>query len=306
MKHRAFSMNEWREQSMYAVMGLTGQVGSAVANHLLAKGKQVRGIVRNPEKAAAWSARGVELTEADYNDAAALSAAFRGADGVFAMIPPYFAPSPDRREVQAVISALHAALHEAPPGRVVYLSSIGAQQTSGIGLITALHMLEESMDTLPVPTAALRAGWFMENSAWDVAPAREQGKLYSFLQPLDRSFALVATEDIGRAGAQTLLEDWTGHRRIEVGGPRRYSPNDIAAAFSAALGKPVEGVVVPRDTWKAMFVAQGTAENRTAPRIEMLDAFNSGWIDFGVPGTEKFTGTTKIETAIRALCSKPS
>lgn len=289
---------------MYAVMGLTGQVGSAVANHLLAQGKQVRGIVRSPEKAAAWSARGVELAVADYDDAAALSAAFRGVDGVFAMIPPYFAPSPDRREVRAVISALHAALHDALPGRMVYLSSIGAQQTSRIGLITALHMLEESMDTLPVPTAALRAGWFMENSAWDVAPAREQGKLYSFLQPLDHSFALVATEDIGQAGAQTLLEDWTGHRRIEVAGSRRYSPNDIATAFSAVLGKPIEAVVVPRDTWKAMFVAQGTEEERTVPRIEMLDAFNSGWIDFGVLGTEKFTGTTELETVIRALCGK--
>jgi len=289
---------------MYAVMGLTGQVGSAVANHLLAQGKQVRGIVRSPEKAAAWSARGVELAVADYNDPAALSAAFSGVDGVFAMIPPYFAPSPDRREVRAVISALHTALHKALPGRVVYLSSIGAQQTSGIGLITALHMLEESLDTLPVPTAALRAGWFMENSAWDVAPAREQGKLYSFLQPLDHSFALVATEDIGQAAAQTLLEDWTGHRRIEVAGPRRYSPQDIAAAFSVALGKPIEGVVVPRDTWTAMFVAQGTEEERTIPRVEMLDAFNSGWIDFGVPGTEKFTGTTKLETVIQDLCAK--
>jgi len=220
------------------------------------------------------------------------------------MIPPYFAPSPDFREPRAVISALHAALHEAQPEGVVYLSSIGAQQTSGIGLITVLHLLEESLDTLPVPTAALRAGWFMENSAWDVAPAREQSKLYSFLQPLDHSFALVATDDIGQAGAQTLLEDSAGHRRIEVAGPRRYSPNDIAAAFSAALGKPIEGVMVPRDTWKATFVAQGTQEERTLPRIEMLDAFNSGWIDFGVPSTEKFTGTTELETVIRALCTK--
>lgn len=288
---------------MYAVMGLTGQVGSAVANHLLAQGKQVRGIVRSPEKAAAWSARGAELATANYDDAIALSAAFRDVEGVFAMIPPYFAPSPDFREVRAVISALHSALHDALPRRVVYLSSVGAQQTSGIGLITALHMLEESLDTLPVPTAALRAGWFMENSAWDVAPAREQGKLYSFLQPLDHTFALVSTNDIGQAGAQTLLEDWTGHRRIEVAGPRRYSPNDIVTAFSSALGKPIEAVVVPRDTWVTTFVAQGTAEDRTAPRIEMLDAFNSGWIDFGVPGADRFAGTTELYTVIQTLCA---
>jgi NAD(P)H dehydrogenase (quinone) len=48
--------------------------------------------------------------------------------------------------------------------RAVSLSSIGAQQKSGIGLITALHLLEESFSTLPVPDAFLRAGWFMENS----------------------------------------------------------------------------------------------------------------------------------------------
>ena len=39
---------------MYAVMGITGNVGGAVARALLAKGEQVRGIVRNPEKAAEW------------------------------------------------------------------------------------------------------------------------------------------------------------------------------------------------------------------------------------------------------------
>jgi nucleoside-diphosphate-sugar epimerase len=40
--------------NMYAVMGITGNVGGAVARALLAKGEQVRGIVRNPEKAAEW------------------------------------------------------------------------------------------------------------------------------------------------------------------------------------------------------------------------------------------------------------
>jgi uncharacterized protein YbjT (DUF2867 family) len=37
---------------MYAVMGITGNVGGAVARTLLAKGERVRGMVRNPEKAA--------------------------------------------------------------------------------------------------------------------------------------------------------------------------------------------------------------------------------------------------------------
>ena len=67
---------------MYAVMGITGNVGGAVARTLLAKGEKVRGIVRNPERAAGWQKQGVELFKADYDDVDALTAAFTGVAGV--------------------------------------------------------------------------------------------------------------------------------------------------------------------------------------------------------------------------------
>jgi NAD(P)H dehydrogenase (quinone) len=286
---------------MYAVMGITGQVGSAVASILLERGEKVRGVVRDPEKAKTWAARGVQLVTADYTDAPALESAFHGAKGVFAMLPPYFAPSPDLREPKQVIEAIATALDRARPEKVVYLSSIGAQQNSGIGLITVLHLFEEKLTSLSIPSVSLRAGWFMENCAWDIAPAREQGKLFSYLQPLDQDFALVATKDIGKAAAETLLQSWKGHRYIEVAGPRRYTPFDIAATLSTVLKKKVEAVAVPRDTWTDNFVAQGTPRDRTVLRLEMLDAFNSRWIDFGVPGTERFTGATELQSVLETL-----
>ena len=46
---------------MYAVMGITGNVGGAVADILLEQGKQVRGIVRDEAKAQAWRDKGVEI-----------------------------------------------------------------------------------------------------------------------------------------------------------------------------------------------------------------------------------------------------
>jgi uncharacterized protein YbjT (DUF2867 family) len=56
-------------------------------------------------------------------------------------------------------------------------SSIGAEQTSGLGLITSSHLLEENLGDLPLSHAFLRAGWFFENSAGDVASARNEGKV---------------------------------------------------------------------------------------------------------------------------------
>ena len=79
---------------MIAIMGITGNVGGAIADHLLTAGRKVRGLTRDLKKAKAWADRGVELVETGFDDAAGLTKAFSGAEGVFAMIPPDFAPPP--------------------------------------------------------------------------------------------------------------------------------------------------------------------------------------------------------------------
>jgi len=289
---------------MYAVMGITGNVGGAVARELLAKGEKVRGIVRNPEKAAEWQKQGVELFKADYDDVDALTAAFTGVAGVFAMVPPNFAPAPGFPETKATLKVLHQALSKARPPKAVYLSSIGAEQTSGLGLITSSHLLEETLGDLPIPHAFLRAAWFVENSAGDVASARNEGKIRFQLNPLDRKFPLVATADIGKAGALTLTQSWTGTRHTEVAGPEGYSALNIADAFAKAVGRPVEAIAVPRAEWESLWVSQGMPEGRTSPRAEMVDGFNSGWIHFGVPGTEHFVGVTPLREVITQLVTR--
>jgi NAD(P)H dehydrogenase (quinone) len=289
---------------MYAVMGITGKVGGAVASTLLATGEKVRGIVRDLDKAAEWQKQGAELFKADYDDVDALTAAFTGVAGVFVMVPPNFAPAPGFPETKAALKVLHEALSRALPSKAVYLSSIGAEQTSGLGLITSSHLLEETLGGLPFSQAFLRAAWFFENSAGDVASARHEGKVQFQLHPLDRKYSLVGTADIGKAGADTLTQSWTGIRHIEVAGPESYSPLDIADAFADAVGRPVEAIAVPRAEWETLWVSQGMPEGRTAPRVEMVDGFNSGWIHFGVPGTEHVDGATPLREVITQLVTR--
>ncbi len=118
---------------MFTVMGITGNVGGAVAENLLAAGKTVRGVVRNLGKAKAWADRGVELVQSAYDDATGLAKAFAGAEGVFAMIPPDFAPAPGLPDQKRTIAAIREALEQAKPGKAVFLSSIGSEQPSGLG-----------------------------------------------------------------------------------------------------------------------------------------------------------------------------
>ena len=281
---------------MFTVMGITGHVGGAVAENLLAAGKKVRGVVRNPEKAKAWAERGVELAPSAYDDPAGLAQAFADAEGVFAMIPPDFAPAPGLPDQKRTIAAIREGLVRAKPGKAVFLSSIGSEQSSGLGLITSTHLLEESTRTLPIPVAYLRAGSFMENWLGAVDHIRATGEMPFFYAPLERKFPLVATQDIGLAGADVLKDSWAGVRVLEVDGPRGGTDlHQTAAAFGSALGQQVKAVPLPEAAWQSVLEGMGMPADRTGLYIEMAKSFNSGWIHFGNPGTERFYGETTIE-----------
>jgi uncharacterized protein YbjT (DUF2867 family) len=286
---------------VYAVTGITGNVGGEVARNLLAAGQSVRGVFRDVGKGETWAKRGCELIEADINDAASLTPAFEGADGVFVLVPPNFDPSPDFREARATAGALRAALDAARPGRVVYLSTIGAQATES-NLLTQHSLIEQALRELPIPICFLRPGWFMENSSWDVAPAARNGAIASFLQPLDKPVPMVATADIGRTAAELIQTKWNGRKVVELEGPHRVTPNEIADTFASLLGRPVRIEAVPRETWESLFKSQGM--KNPMPRIRMLDGFNEGWIEFesGEAGSRK--GKVELKTVLQKLIER--
>ncbi|HLZ65353.1 MAG TPA: NmrA family NAD(P)-binding protein [Aliidongia sp.] len=283
---------------MYAITGITGKVGGALARGLLADQLNVRAVLRDAAKATEWQAQGCEIAVADMDDAASLAAAFKGAAGVFILPPSEFDPEPGFPEARRVIDAVRAALIEARPGKVVCLSTIGADAPHE-NLLTQRTLMEQSLSDIGLPVTFLRPGWFMENAAWDVAAARDEGVLYSFLQPADKPVPMVATEDVGAAAAALLREDWHGTRVVELEGPARVSPNDLAQAFAAVLGHAVRVEIVPRESWEPLFRAQGA--RNPLPRIRMLDGFNESWIEFQERGRSATKGTTALETVIARL-----
>ena len=289
---------------MFTILGITGNVGGATAQALLAAGKKVRGIVRDKSKAAHLAKQGVELVTGDVSDTESLVRAMQGCEGVFVMNPPNFAPKPGFPEARAALSNIHAALASATPPKAVYLSSIGAQHDRGLGLITQSHMLEEIMGKLPIANAFIRAAWFLENYQWDVPSARESGQIDAYLEPLAKEFPMVATQDIGELAAKALLESWKGNRVLELEGPKRYSPLDAGQAFSKVLGREVNVRPIPRSQWQEKFAAQGMPADSTGARIEMVEGFNSGWIDFEGDDVEHFTGKLTIEQIIKSLVAK--
>jgi uncharacterized protein YbjT (DUF2867 family) len=283
---------------MFLVMGITGKVGGAAATHLLAQGRKVRALVRDRAKAASWADQGVELVDGDWNDAASVKRALRAVDGAFVMLPPIWAPSPDFREAKGVIANYVEALTQVPVPRVVALSSMGANRTSGMGLITALSLLEQAFRDLTMPIAYARAGAFFENYLYGLHVA-QGGTLPVFNDPTHRKSTMVATNDVGAEIASLLSGPaWLGQRIIELGS--MLSADEVAAQLGEVMKRDVKATAVPRADWPDTFEQFGIPKGKSAPAETMYEAVNAGGMDLGVVGTEHVPSATPARDVFAA------
>lgn len=271
---------------MYVIAGATGHTGRVVANTLLDQKLPVRVIVRDAARGAEWKQRGAEVAVATLDDAQALARAFSGADGAYLMIPPDYGAASMLAAQRRVVDTLAAAPR---PKHVVLLSSIGAQLPKGTGPIQTLHYAEEKLR----PDAMLRAAYFMENWASLLPVVREQSILPS---SISRRISMVATEDIGRAAAQLLVEKQRGV--VELAGPEDYSPEEVTAALSRILGRDIKLVPVPEAGIVPALKSAGLSDDVAELFREMTVALNDGTIDWtGKPRR----GRVPLEAVLRQL-----
>lgn len=287
---------------MYVVTGVTGRTGAAAARALIEAGERVRVVVRDAAKGEAWARQGAEVAVADLADVPALSDALSGARGAYLLVPPFYGAAAPIARGQAMAGAIAEAVAAARLPKLVALSSVGADRPDGTGLILVNRAIEQRLAATGVPATVLRAAYFMENWAEAAGVAAAQGMLPSLLAPLDRAIPMVATADIGRAAAEALREDWSGTRTIGLEGPATYAPNDVAAAFARALGRPVQAVAVPETEWPAALSQGGLSPDAVAGFVELNRALNSGHVDFATdPAAGHRRGTTAIDTVVAGL-----
>ena len=89
---------------------------------------------------------------------------------------------------------------------------------------------------------------------------------------------------------------------VELEGPARVAPADLAAALGRALGRDVVAQPVPRAQWESLFRAQGMTN--PMPRMRMLDGFNEGWIDFDPRSPSLRRGGTSVQAVVDGLVRK--
>ncbi len=282
---------------MHVILGGTGHIGSALAAALLAAGEEVLVVTRDPGAAHRWEARGAVAAVLDIHDVDALTAAVRRGRRLFVVNPAADISGDSDAEEGRTRDAIVAAIQGSRLEKVVAASTYGAQPGAAIGDLGTLYAVERELAAQPVPLTVLRSAFYLSNYDGSLAGARDNGVITSFL-PSDDPLPMVAPADIGRFAAELMQRppEQTGLHHIE--GPARHSPADVAAAFAAALGRPVEVRVIPREDWVDTFRRSGFSPEAARSYAGMTGLSFDGRIELP---TSPVRGTTSLADYVNDL-----
>jgi len=289
---------------MYAIIGATGHVGGMVAATLQEAGLPFKAVVRNESRAKELESKGWQTAVAELHDVGALTKAFSNTRGVFVMTPPLLESADPVGDHDIMLKALSTAIDAAKPGKLVYLSSVGAQHPLKTGAIRKLYDMEQIFNKLSLPTASIRAAWFMENFVSQIGPVASGSPLVSFVDPALKRIPMIAAGDIGKLGAQLLQQDWIGHRVVELEGPCTYSVADVAMVLGYHLDKEVPVGLIAEAEYESAYKSFGFSDKGAQLMAEMNRGFNRYHIVFERGIHEQVQGETFLEDCLAKYIRK--
>jgi uncharacterized protein YbjT (DUF2867 family) len=284
---------------MFAILGVTGKTGGCAADELIQRGKPVRVVVRNPEKGAAWRARGVDVAVADVDDAPALARALRGVEGAYFIVPRNFAVDDVLESRKRCIDSLARAAVDSGLEHIVFMSSVGAHQPERTGLIGSLHYAEQRFADLNADITFVRGSYFLEN--WEPELwALRTGSVFNTFLSADHKIPQVAVRDLGKMIADFLVHRQRGHRVVECTGPADWSPAEIAQAMGEVTGKSIEIKAWPASTAGDALVGFGVPRPVAVLIQEMYEALDSEHVALESPQTAR-RGDISATSALSAM-----
>ncbi|MCT9084219.1 SDR family oxidoreductase [Streptomyces fulvoviolaceus] len=213
------------------VTGATGNLGRHVVEQLLEKvpADQITAVVRTPEKAADFAAKGVKIAVADYNAPETFDGLLAAGDKVLLVSGNEFDKGRPGQH-QVVIDAAKAA-------GVALLAYTSAPGTLSAALADDHRATEKALLASGLPYALLRNGWYHENYTENLAPVLQ----YSAVTQAAGAGRVSSASRADYAAAAVAVLTGEGHesKTYELGGDVAWSFAEYAAELSAQTGKEI-------------------------------------------------------------------
>jgi uncharacterized protein YbjT (DUF2867 family) len=230
------------------VTGSTGNVGRAVATHLLALDQTVVSAVRTTSDPAVVD--GTEARAFDFEDRSGWPAALAGVDRLFLLRPPAVS------DVKTYLFPLIDAALDVGVKHIVFLSLQGVQ----FNRATPHHAVEKFLRDRKAPSTFLRPNFFMQNlSTTYREDIRDRGEI--FVPAARARTAFVDTDDLGRVAARVFTESGHLGKAYTLSGEQSLGYFDVARILTTTLGYPVVYPKPTVDEYVARLREQGAAED---------------------------------------------
>jgi uncharacterized protein YbjT (DUF2867 family) len=211
-----------------AITTPTGNVGHEVSARLLDASVPVRLLVRDAARVEDLVGRGAEVAVGSLDDADYVETATRDVEQLFWVTPSDLSAADLRARQVEFGEVARRAVERNRIGRVVNLSSVGAQLAEGNGPIGGLHDNESLLEGVAHDLLHLRPAYFMENLL-ALAPMIATQHVLALPMPSSTRMPMVATRDIAAVAAAELMDaGWSGHRVRGVHGPADLSWDEVA------------------------------------------------------------------------------
>jgi uncharacterized protein YbjT (DUF2867 family) len=252
------------------VIGATGMQGGATARHLLASGRKVRFLTRNPDSPTSRVLvdMNAQALRGDLDDRRSLEKAMEGVDSVFSVLLPDFDRS-DRERRQGF--ALIDAARNAGVRQFVHTSVAQAGNHSsfpGWGekrwnqkYWTDKWEVEEAVRSAGFESwTILQPAFMMDNLAEPKAhamfPHLREGVLFSALLP-DTRLDWVAGDDVGALATSALNDAQRWHGETVPLASEKLTMSEVASRLGHVLGAQIDVSHVSPDEARAQGLAPG-------------------------------------------------
>lgn len=288
---------------MIAITGATGHLGLATTKALAAKiaPSEIVAVVRDPQKAAATLPQGLTVRQGDYNDPAALLAAFQGVETVLLISTSELEYEARLREHRNVIDAAK----QAGARHLIYTSVVNPSPESAFGASPGHFATEEYLNASGLTYTIFRNTLYLDIVPMLVGEGTlPSGKLYSSAGEGKVSYAL--REEIAQALANVLTTAGHENQTYDIAPGPAYSFQDLAATLSEVSGQPVEYVPVSSEDIAAGLRQHQVPEPFINLLLGMSQAMKNGEFDATSVNFEQLLGRkpTNLKTYLATVYGK--
>ena len=268
--------------STILLTGATGIVSSAVIRALQGSGHHLIGLVRDPAKAKALAAQGVELRTGDLSHLRTIEGAFAGVDVAWLLAPPT-ALAPIQSSNALWAARLGGVKH------VVRMSAVGAAHDAP-NLNSRMHALSDSeIASSGLPFTIVKPHFFMQNLMLAAQSVVEQGAIYFALA--DAKLPMIDVRDIASTAA-AILANPAPHagKTYTLTGPTAIGLDTVAAAIGEAVGKLVKYVPVPVAAMVDTVTKLGLDDYAQVSMRDYFTSYSRGWESQVTLAVKQITG----------------